>query len=99
METLVATVLIVIIFTVSSLLLNAMLSNNLKGRDHHITERLNQLYYKYQHQSLMLPYFESSEGWEFSVTTEIREGILLVILKAENPLINKSYSKTATDGL
>lgn len=84
METLVATVLIVIIFMISSLLLNNILSNTIKGRSHHIMERLQQLKYEYSHTAFKAPYYEDLNDWELSITATVEKGMDIVIFKAEN---------------
>ena len=97
METLVATVLIVIIFMISSMLLNNIFSNSIKGKDHHITERLQQLKYEYKNKKLKLPYYENVEEWEFSINAELKEGIDVVVFKAENSSADKSITKIVVD--
>lgn len=84
METLVATVLIVIIFMISSLLLNSMFSNSIQGRSQHITERLHQLKYEYNTTNSKTPYYEEIDDWELSIEAGNEEGINVVIFKAEN---------------
>lgn len=97
METLVATVLIVIIFMISSTLLNTIFLNSIKSKSHHITERLYQLEYEYAHENFDLPYFEDLGDWEFSIVKELNEGVGVIVFKAENPTTNKSWSKKLVD--
>ncbi len=94
METLVATVLIVIIFMVASMLLNTTFSNNIKGRNNHVTEHLQQLKYEYLHANIKPPYSEDFEGWEISINTEVNEGINLVLILAENKETEKTIRQT-----
>lgn len=84
METMVATVLIVIIFMMSSLLLNASFSNTIKARNHHIKEKLHQLQYEYLHANIQMPYYEDMGDWELSITTRTEKGMQEIVFKAEN---------------
>ncbi len=97
METLVATVLIVIIFMISSMLLNTIFLNSIKGKNHDITERLYQLRYEYAHESFDLPYYEDLGDWEFSIVKELNEGVGIIVFKAENSVTKKSCSKKLVD--
>jgi len=94
METLVATVLTVVIFMISSMLLNNIFSNSMRGKSHYITERLHRLKYQYQNKSLKIPYYEDSGDWEFSVVKENEDDIELVVFKAENQKIQKSFTRS-----
>ncbi len=66
METLVATVLIVIIFVLSSLTLNGMFSNTIKSDASQIEVYLNELEYLYQTERLELPHYSQYKNWEVS---------------------------------
>ncbi len=94
METLVATVLIVIIFMVASMLLNTIFSNNIKGRNNHITEHLQQLKYEYIHMKIKPPYIADYKGWEISINTEVIDGMNQVLFLAENKETEKTISQT-----
>lgn len=83
METMVATVLIVIIFMMTSMVLNSLFSNSLQ-QNNNITERLYQLQYQYQHKIFSVPYSEDFEGWEVSVSQEANNGVEYVLFKAIN---------------
>jgi len=97
METLVATVLIVIIFMISSMLLNNIFSNSIKGKSHFVTERLHQLKYKFRNENLKLPHYENVNEWEFSIHPEMKEGINVLIFKAENSFTQKSITRIIVD--
>lgn len=98
METLVATVLIVIIFTVSSMLLNNLFSNSIQGRDDHVRERLYRLKYEYAHNGLWLPYNEEFGNWDIDVTKEFEEGAAIILFRAENRQTKKSIIQKSLDG-
>lgn len=84
METLVATVLIVIIFLIASMLLNNLLNGQIKQNTELVEERLNTLEYQYKNQGLKLPYYEDFESWEIMISTGASKGFSVVLLEAEN---------------
>lgn len=84
METLVATVLIVVLFMMSSLLLNSMFAMGMKQHTSVIATRLHQLQYEYGHGTLTVPYHESMEGWEISVAPEVLHETGVLLFRAEH---------------
>lgn len=67
-ESLVATVLIVVIFVVSSLVINNLLLNGFNNNTTEIENRLYELEYEYQNKKIKLPYNESFQDWEISIS-------------------------------
>lgn len=86
METLVATVLIVVIFMISSMTMNNLLVSNIRQNTELAEERLNALEYQYKNKGIKLPYYEDFESWEISILEEKQGGSPLVIMEAENPM-------------
>ncbi len=84
METLVATVLIVIIFMMSSMLLNSMFAMSMKQHTTVIGTRLHQLQYEYRHGALTIPYYESMDGWEISIAPEGLNKTGVLLFRAEH---------------
>ncbi|NAY93519.1 hypothetical protein GTQ34_16550, partial [Muricauda sp. JGD-17] len=70
METMVATVLIVVVFMMASLILNSLFSTKIKIQMNPLLNHLNELEYLYSHNKLSLPYFEEWEEWQLSVGPE-----------------------------
>ncbi len=68
METMVATVLIVVIFMLSSLILNSLFSAQVKGNMQSIKSHLNRLEYHYVNQKIKLPYYEEWEMWDITIS-------------------------------
>jgi len=98
METMVATVLIVIIFMVASLLMNSLMAAKVKGNTQPVREKLQELEYLYTHGQLQLPYSEDWEDWEIRIEQENGTAQNLVQLKAvkkgtDQQLINLIVSK------
>ncbi|WP_422106020.1 type IV pilus modification PilV family protein [Winogradskyella sp.] len=67
METLIATVLIMVIFVVASLILNNLFSNRIKHNTRSITAKLNEIEYLYINDKLSLPYHDDYDGWAIDV--------------------------------
>ncbi|MBC6999636.1 hypothetical protein [Cytophaga sp. FL35] len=91
METLVATILIVIIFMVSSLLMNNLLFTSINSRNDGIKENLRVLKYQFSHGEIELPFYEKRGLWEVSVEKRMENGISVIYLKATNNDRNKSF--------
>ena len=66
-ETIVATVLILIIFVIASLILNTIFRNNLNANRDAVEARLNVLEYQLANDQLVLPYAETFKDWEVSL--------------------------------
>lgn len=86
METLVATVLIVIIFMISSMTMNNLLARNIKQNTELAEERLNALEYQVKNKGIKLPYYEDYESWEISISEDKKGEANLVTLEAENTI-------------
>lgn len=67
METLVATVLIVIVFMMASLTFNQLFGNSIKNNTHGINNEIRKLAYLSQHQQIQLPYSTQYKDWDISI--------------------------------
>ena len=74
-ETLVATVLIMVIFVVASLVINSAFLNILRANVIPVESRLHELEYQYSNSLFPLPYMEDYENWQITVQKEIRNDI------------------------
>ena len=91
-ETMVATVLIVIIFMIASLTLNNVFRNTIIYNTSEIETYLNKLEYQYQHQLITLPYKENYKNWEVYLSQDqTLEGLVLV--EAMHPKNNKTIKR------
>ncbi|SFW21458.1 hypothetical protein SAMN02927921_00607 [Sinomicrobium oceani] len=70
METLVATVLIVVIFMVTSLILNNLFSGSLKENTRNIDMRLEELSYTISRHRIKVPYDEEAGNWIISASQD-----------------------------
>lgn len=67
METLVATVLIVVIFMMASMILNNIFYNSIKNNTDGIEAYFDETRYFYFHDKISLPYYDEYQGWEISI--------------------------------
>ena len=67
METLVATVLIVIVFVMASLVLNNTFSNLIRSKKHQANNYIYELEYQYLSNKFSLPYSTEYQKWDISV--------------------------------
>ena len=70
METLVATVLIVIVFMIASMVLNTLFASSINQNDNQVRQELLQLQYKYEYELLQLPYSDELNQWNITVTKQ-----------------------------
>ena len=87
METLIATVLIMVIFVVSSMILNNLFSSSIKNNTRAITAKLNAIEYLYINDKMVLPHYDDYERWMISV--EQTADSKMIIIKAINSDTNK----------
>ncbi len=69
-ESLTATVLIVIVFMMASLILNNIFSTTIRKEDNVLKNRLRELEYSYIQEELKLPYKENFETWDIQILLE-----------------------------
>lgn len=67
METLVATVLIVVVFMMASMTLNSLFANTMAQNDDEIRQELLYLQYQFEHRRLSLPYYAEMGPWSIAV--------------------------------
>lgn len=90
METLVSTILIIVIFTVSSLILNNMFLSAAKNNTKPIMSELYELEYLYLSGKLDLPYQDDYKEWDISVSLEKQEDLSVVRFSASNASTDKT---------
>lgn len=81
METMVATVLIVVVFMLSSLILNSLFSAQVKGNLKPLKMHLTKLEYLYSTKKIILPYFEEWHGWEINMVNGLGDGTIQITAK------------------
>lgn len=96
METLVATVLIVVIFMISSLVLNNIITTNIRQNTEKIEERMNRLEYELKNHAIQLPHHEDFDAWEISMFNNSNKKSQ-VFLEAINTKTNMTLTKSVLD--
>ena len=89
METLVATVLIVLVFMVASMVLNSLFASSIRANDKHVRAHLLRLQYEYQNGMLELPYHEAFDSWEIQVALMEAQGEVRTLFIARDTVIQK----------
>ncbi len=91
METLIATVLIMVIFMMASLILNTVFSNSIKSNTRSITAKLNEIEYLYRSDKLQLPYIDDYKDW--IISAEHNKASKGIKIKASNAKTKKDIEQ------
>ncbi|WP_228235559.1 hypothetical protein [Allomuricauda sp. M10] len=92
METLVATVLIVIVFMMASMTLNSLFANTVASNTNEVTQELLFLQYQYENGQLELPYFDELGNWEIKVEEQEWKSNGKINFSAEHLSIKKEVT-------
>ncbi|WP_299548464.1 hypothetical protein [Seonamhaeicola sp.] len=93
METLVASVLIVIVFMMAGMILNNIFSNTIKNDTGDIETYIAELEYLYKNEKLLLPFHDAFESWDITVKAVKNFNEDLLSFEAVNQRTNKTYSR------
>lgn len=93
METLVATVLIVIVFLLASMILNTLFTSSIKNNTQEIETYLNELEYRYMNQKVALPFYEEFDEWQISIDRFEDKQQHFVEIEANNKALNKTITR------
>lgn len=94
METLVATVLLIVIFTVSSLTVNHLFGNSMLYDTRAAVTQLHELEYRYRSGQLSLPYTETFNDWNIAVSSAVQHNTVCVTLNATHAQTQKIITQT-----
>jgi len=97
MEVLVASVLIIIVFTIASLTLNNVFKSTIKSNTHTIDTQLNKLIYLYQHDKIGVKYQKDFKDWHISFSQQKENNISFIIVEAIQTNTKKNISKRIID--
>ena len=73
METLVATVLIVLVFMISTFLLNSLFNSTVKQNTDAVKTHITELRYLSEHNKIAIPYNDEFENWYISVERDNKQ--------------------------
>tara|TARA_R110002111_G_scaffold62859_1_gene103883 strand:+ start:297 stop:596 length:300 start_codon:yes stop_codon:yes gene_type:complete len=93
METLVATVLIVVIFMMASMILNNLFSNSIKNNTRAIEAQLSELQYLNENDKLEIPYNEDFKDWQIVVDSYKENNMTIIEFEATNSNTSKTIIK------
>ncbi len=93
METLVATVLVVVIFMISSMVLNNLFSSNIKNNTRAVAAHLNAIKYQYINEKLTIPFYDDLDNWEISVERKKNTVSNQITIEAINRKTGKQITK------
>lgn len=96
-ETIVATTIIIIVFTVVTLSLNNVLRNSVENDTSLIQQKMHELVYSNQHKKIALPITIKEKNWELSLFKEQRKDISYIVIEAEHIRSKKKIIKTIID--
>ena len=88
-ETLVGTVIIVVIFAIASMTLNSVFKNTMKNNTLQIDNHLYKLQYLHQNNKLIVPYQEEFGNWEIEINKKQKDTPNQIEIQATNKLTNK----------
>lgn len=93
METMVATVLIVIIFLMASTVMNTLYSSTVKNSSQLISARLNELEYQWNNGFIASSYVEEFNDWEITIENIPTEGTVYMQLEAIHIKTNQKQNR------
>lgn len=96
-EVLVASVLIVIVFTIASLTLNNVFKSTIKSNTHSIDTHLNKLLYLYQHDKINIKHQEDFKDWGITFSQQTENNIKFIVVEAVQINTEKTVSKRIID--
>ncbi|MEM1338486.1 MAG: hypothetical protein AAGF96_12075 [Bacteroidota bacterium] len=89
METLVATVLIVVLFMLASQLMNTLFATTIRQDDSQLRQEVLRLQYRYENHRLEVPYATEKAGWEISVEKSVWASKSQIIISARHTATGK----------
>lgn len=94
METLVATVLIVVVFMVSAMVLDNLFRGSMHGSTNAVGNELDRLRYLHGHGTLQLPYHGEKGEWDITVVRGQWQGRERTVLSATNKVTGRELEQT-----
>jgi hypothetical protein len=92
-ETVTASILIVIVFTIASLTLNNVFATAIKNDTNQVENHIYMLEYQFINNKVLIPYSESYNNWEINIFKENESSNKWIVFKAENTYTKKRVIK------
>ena len=99
METLVATSILIIVFVVSSLVLNTVFRNVVTNNTFGVQNRMEELQYLYKHEQIKLPSEENYKNYRITIDRELRSTVHYLVIEASHSSTSKVISAEVIDEL
>ncbi|WP_146743691.1 hypothetical protein [Aequorivita sp. CIP111184] len=80
-ETMVASVIIVIVFLIASLSLNNIFRGTINSDDATLRNRINELTYFVSNEKVKVPFYEDTPLWDIAIETQEGENVMEVLNK------------------
>lgn len=80
-ETMVASVIIVIVFLIASLSVNNIFRGTINSDDSALRNRINELTYLINNEKTKIPFYEDTPLWDITIETQGRENVMVVLNK------------------
>lgn len=93
METITASVIIIIVFAIASLTLNNVFSSTINNDTNQIENHLYKLEYQYVNNKVLIPYNVVIENWEIGIAKVEENGTNWIVFKAVNTVTKKTVVK------
>ena len=87
METLVSTVIIVLVFMISSFLLNSLFNATVKHNTDAVQTHISELMYLSEHKKIEIPYDDEFDSWYISIEREEKKLIFEALHKETKKII------------
>lgn len=91
-EVLIASVLIMIVFVIATLILNNVFKGVITANDSNMQNRITELTYLSKHGQLKTPYYEDTTHWDIAIETFNNQLILEALHKPSNKTIRKDIN-------
>ncbi|MGV8947182.1 MAG: hypothetical protein ACOH1N_12185 [Lutibacter sp.] len=92
-ETITASIIIVIVFAIASLTLNNVFASTINNDTDQIENHLYKLEYQYVNHKISIPYNEAYENWELNISKAEENGTNWIVFKAINTITKKVVIK------
>lgn len=95
-ESLVASVIIVVVFAIASLTLNNVFKSSIKSNTSSVEHRMNKLEYLFLNKKLKLPYNEKFEDWTIELSKKEENNQSFYVIESEKATTKRSISRKLT---
>ena len=92
-ETITASIIIIIVFTIASLTLSNVFASTIKNDTNQIDNYMYRLEYKYINNKILIPHNEAYKNWEITIFKKVENNKDWIVFEANNSKTKKSVVK------